>query len=569
MQNTIDIDKESACNVVKILIDKYADNEYMYQKVNNYICNQLGNIFENMNETHNHRVSRIAELACEQDAFIQTFLNNNQYFYAAATDNFFYYDGLKYQLYNEDDILHQVLSLISRDGALMSWKQKTKINIMKRIRETSLLQTIPESATIQSAIDSLCPLLFRTRAETKHFLTVLGDNIFRKHTSHIYFIDPDAKFFITQLNHMCQMFIGCSLMQTFKYKYHDHKYDDCRLIKINNNVKYDITWGHILNQNILDIICVSCHYSLRYNSADDYLQNYCNEPKLPSAVFYMKHMQLDKLIDEFVNVVIDNDDKQPTTNQPNQHVLPVLNNPSHMRVTQITWKNMQYLWKQYLSDKDLPAVVFLHTLKNMLIERLSMYYNSDLDSFVGLCSKMLPAIHTFLQFWENTMIEDDIETDLEIEEIVILFRKWGEIENENISHLTDKQMLDIIAYYYPTVEIERDKYISRIRCKLWDKQLDIQIALDNMKVYVRGEYANIQDCSFNRVSSPPIYRNISIYDAYTYYCKYISLPSMSSILSSQRRQIVSKAYFEKYIFDNYQEYIIDTKFISSEWYVNQ
>ena len=64
------------------------------------------------------------------------------------------------------------------------------------------------------------------------------NNIFRKHSSLIYFIDPASKFFITQLNHMCQMFIGCNLMQTFKYKYHDHKYDDCRLIKINSNVKY-------------------------------------------------------------------------------------------------------------------------------------------------------------------------------------------------------------------------------------------------------------------------------------------------------------------------------------------
>ena len=253
----IDKDKENACIMVKQLLDKYAGDEYMYQKVNTYICNQLIGIFENMNESHNNRVTRITELTCEQDAFIQTFLNNNQYFYTAATDNFFYYDGLTYQLYNEDDILHQVLSLISRDGALMSWKQKTKLNIMKRIRETSLLQSIHESATIQSVIDSLCPLLFSTRAETKHFLTVLGDNIFRKHSSLIYFVDPDAKFCITQLNHMCQMFIGCNLMQTFKYKYHDHKYEDCRLIKINSNVKHDTTWSQLLNHNVLDVICVA------------------------------------------------------------------------------------------------------------------------------------------------------------------------------------------------------------------------------------------------------------------------------------------------------------------------
>lgn len=571
MQTAIDIDKdkENACIAVKQLLDKYAGDEYMYQKVNTYICNQLVSIFENMNESHKNRVTRITELTCEQDAFIQTFLNNNQYFYAAATDNFFYYDGLRYQLYNEDDILHQVLSLISRDGALMSWKQKTKLNIMKRIRETSLLQSIPESATIQSVIDSLCPLLFSTRAETKHFLTVLGDNIFRKHSSLIYFVDPDAKFFITQLNHMCQMFIGCNLMQTFKYKYHDHKYEDCRLIKINSNVKHDTTWSQLLNHNVLDVICVACHYSLRYNSADDYLTNYCNDLVLPQYVFYMKNMKLDALLDEFVNVVIDRDEKHQHTSLSATQVLPVLNNPTHMRVTQITWKNMQYLWKQYLCDKDLPAVVFLQTLKTMLVERLAPHYNTELDSFVGVCSKMLPAIHTFLQFWEDTMIEDDVETDLEIEEVVILFRKWCEQKNEMVSHLTDKQMLDIIAYYYPSLEIERDKFIARIRCTLWDKQMDIQIALDDMKLYLQNEYINNADSSHSRVSSPAIYRNISVYDAYTYYCKYISTPSVPPPMTSRRRQIVSKAYFEKYIFDNYQEYIIDSKFISCDWYVRR
>jgi len=81
MQTDIDIDKENACVAVKQLIDKYAGDEYMYQKVNTYICNQLVSIFENMNESHKNRVTRITELTCEQDAFIQTFLNNNQYFY--------------------------------------------------------------------------------------------------------------------------------------------------------------------------------------------------------------------------------------------------------------------------------------------------------------------------------------------------------------------------------------------------------------------------------------------------------------------------------------------------------
>lgn len=551
MEINISADKEAAYKVINELFDKYKDDNYMYQKLNNYICNQLNGIFENINEQHNQRVIRMTELTSEQDNFIQTFLNNNQYFYSSSTDNFFYYDGLHYQLYNEDDILHQVLSTISRGGSLMSWKQKTKLNIMKRIRETSLLHSIPESQTIQSVIDGMCPLLFPTRAETKHFLTILGDNIFRKQPSLIYIIDSNAKFFLKQLNHICQMFIGCNISQTFKHKYYDHKYEDCRIIKINRSVKNDTTWGQVLKQNILDIICVSCHYSMRYNSADEFIENYCNSDKLPDSVFFIKNMNILTLVDEFVNNVID------------------VENPIESSITQISWKNMQYLWKQFLTDKELPGLVFLQNLKTMLIDKLLSYYKEDSDTFIGICSKHLPVINTFINFWNETMIEDEFETELEIEEVLILFRKWCEIKNMNIPTLNDKKLIDLLCYYYPSVEIDQDKFISKIRCSLWDKQLDIQTAMDSLKINMQNEMKNLSTNSLNRLATSNIYRNVSIYDAYLFYCKYASSSSstdLTNILNNQK-QIASKAYFEKYIFDNYQEYIIDSKFISNEWYV--
>jgi hypothetical protein len=561
----MDKDKDNATQAIHALIDKYHENKYMYPKVNNYICNQLSNIFENMNESHNQRVTRINELTSEHDNFIQSFLHNNQYFYSTSTDNFFYYDAVHYQLYNEDDILHQVLSSISRDGALMSWKQKTKLNIMKRIRETNLLQTIPESVTIQNVIDNLCPLVFSTRKETKHFLTILGDNIFRKNTSLIYYIAADAKFFLRQLNNISQMLIGCNISQTFKYKYHDHKYEDCRIVKINSSIKYDATWSKILNPYVLDIICVACHYSMRYNSADEYVENFCNDTYLQSSVFYIKRFSIDELVDKFVEDILDIDENANAI--VSTQLTTISGNLSQIRVPQVTWKNMQYLWKQFLTDNDLPSVIFLHGLKTMLIQRLSNQYNADLDSYMGVCSTFLPAINTFLNFWNETMVDEDLETDLEIEEIIILFRKWCEINNEMVSQLTDKQMLDLISYYYPTIEVERDKYITHVRCTMWDKQMDIQIAMDNMKSTIRNEYTISND--IDRVSSPCIYRNISIYDAYLYYSKYTSIPvtATPSTHVSSRRQIASKAYFEKYIFDNYQEYIIESKFISSDWYM--
>jgi hypothetical protein len=553
MSNTIENDVDKIMVFVKQQLNKYKENNYMYQKVNNYICNQLNGIFENMNDQHIQRVSRMTEMTSEQENFIQTFLNNNQYFYANSTDNFFFYDGIHYQLYNEDDILHQVLTTISRDGSLMSWKQKTKINIMKKIRDTSLLHSIPESGTIQSVIDSMSPLFFSNRAETKHFLTILGDNIFRKQSTLIYLIDPNSKAFLKQLNNICQMLIGCNLSQTFKHKYYDHKYEDCRIVKINRSIKYESLWNQVLNENILDIICVSCHYSLRYNSADEFIKNYCNSDKLPDSVFYIKNMNISAVVDEFVISVIDIDDR------------PLVESS----IKTISWKNMQYLWKQFLTEKELPGLVFLQNLKTMLIEKLSGHYKEDTDIFVGVCSKHLPVINTFLKFWEETMIEDELESELEIEEVIILLRKWCENNNTNISTLNDKKILDLLGYYYPTIEIEQDKYISKIRCLLWDKQLDIQTAMDSLKVNMNNDVKKMSSNSLNRVSSPGIHKNISIYDAYSFYCKYASMSSSNDLtnLHNNQKQIASKAYFEKYIFDNYQEYIIDSKFISCDWYL--
>ena len=62
----------------------------------------------------------------------------------------------------------------------MAWKQKTKINVMKKIKDQNILFNIPESITIQNVLEALTPVFFRNKAETKYFLTVIGDNILKK-----------------------------------------------------------------------------------------------------------------------------------------------------------------------------------------------------------------------------------------------------------------------------------------------------------------------------------------------------------------------------------------------------
>ena len=71
-------DKLESTIAIEAIYDKYVNDKYMYNRIKNYINNQLPTIFESMQTQRDQRVNRTEELACEQDIFIQTFLNNNQ-----------------------------------------------------------------------------------------------------------------------------------------------------------------------------------------------------------------------------------------------------------------------------------------------------------------------------------------------------------------------------------------------------------------------------------------------------------------------------------------------------------
>jgi hypothetical protein len=133
--------------------------------------------------------------------------------------------------------MYTILSTISKDRNLLAWKQRTKLHIVKRIKENNLLKSVPESNTIQYIIDLLCPTLFSNRAEAKYFLTILGDNIFKKNGDTVHFITVNAKHFIREINNLCQLVVGVNLAQSFRHKYHEHEYNNCRLVNINECVK--------------------------------------------------------------------------------------------------------------------------------------------------------------------------------------------------------------------------------------------------------------------------------------------------------------------------------------------
>jgi len=481
---------ETTISTINQLYNKYTDDPYMIQKVNQHF-QQLPSVFDSMRITREESIKKNQEKTTDQDAFIQSFLNSHSYYYISSTEKFFFYDGNHYFPYSEDEILHT----ISKEPGLTSWRQRTRISIIKKIKENSLLTTIPNTETIQSVIEMLYPIFFTSKTQTKYFLTILGDNILKK-TNNIHFMHVKSKAFLRELNNYAQVYIGTHLNQSIKHKYHEHDYTCCRLLQVNDIIQSEHLWLPILNQ-YLDIICVATHYSSRFGSADTYLKTYSNDDSLIQYAFYLRDMTPQLLIQTFMNEYI-----QTGTTSTN---LPV-----------IQWKNLQYLWKHFLDSKHLPAVIFQQNLKQLLVDNMGQYYDETTDSFIGVFSKYNPTIQKFLQFWEETMTIDEDSPELEVDEIIILFKKWA--TDSYCPNITDKQIIDLIAHFYPNTEIEENKFVYKYRCALWDKCADIRLILETTDM-----------------------SNTSNYDLYEKYCK------------EQRKQnniIVSKYFFEKFLFES-------------------
>jgi hypothetical protein len=171
-------------------------------------------------------------------------------------------------------------------------------------------------------------------------------------------------------------------------------------------------------------------------------------------------------------------------------------------------------------------VVFTNKLKSRLTELFLNQYDAEADVFNGINSKFLPSVCKFLQFWDETMVQDESDmVELEVGEVVSIFKFWCENRKDAILNISEKQIADLIIYFYPDVEIESDKYIYKMRNTMWDKNLDIQMAMDDLK-----DKMGIVDTSLNNI--------VSSYDAYFHYCNYGS---------RAKSLLVSKQYFDKFM----------------------
>lgn len=526
--NDIDTHMENIQNILNI----YKSDPYILNYIHTYL-NNLSQLTIKHKEEHDQRMIRTSTLTNTQDRFINMFLKSSHYFYLKSVNIFYYYDGLNYTITDEDNIYYKILNTISEDRTIMDWKYKTKTTILKKIKEQSLFQSIPETETVQQVLNILTSSCFKSKNMVKYFLTIIGDNILKKTDKNQYLISNKLKGMLNSLETMSYYIIGKSnIFNHFITKYHkSYKYDNIRILTINNTINIH-GWENIINNYGLNLLCVACYYSNKHKSAERFL---VSRTDIYPTIAYLKTNSIDTIVDNFCTKYIE------STN--------VVSDLSKTR-TSMYWKNIDYLWKLFLNDISMPNIIYTSELKEMLLNKYT--YDTDTDTFINITSPYLPIISDFISFWDNTMIltdndqEEGITTCLEIDEICILFKKWS--REENTSNNTNCQILEsdalrIISHYYTDIIIEdNNSTIQSIRCTLWNKCQEIYDCMTLLETkYKNNEIIDKQSIS-----------NIwSFNDLYIFY-----MNNKSSSLT------VNKRYFEKYIeyyygndieYDNYIE----------------
>ena len=540
--------EESLTSIIKELVSKYQDNPTIFNKLIQHV-EQLPELLENTHTTIIEREKRKNKLESESELFIQKFLHNHKYYYHPPSELFFQYrDNYKYYVAKEDDVQHAILSTISANKTLMDWKHKLKVTILKKIKERDVFSCIPESETIQAVINRLYPSVCNNREKAKYILTVLGDALLKK-CNHTYFITSKSKPFFKELSNLsCMLFGSANLFNVFKVKYYEHKYSECRIIDTLDEINLE-NWSQYFKQNnALDLFCVAAHYSQRYDNADTFLSEHCKDSALKKYAFYLKDKDESQMIDIFYEQNIEKSED-----------------------CSISWKNMLYLWKHFIDAERIPNVFFSSTLKSKMIEKFN--YDGHSDMFLDCTSKILPTVSKFIQFWnESIEVLDDSYTldglgdlcgnveELEIDELCSLFT------HHTKSSITEKHVIDLIKHYYPDVTIEDDKYLLNTRCKLWNKKQEI---IDFIKKYNSiydnktksnsiidnenmSDYDNSYDSSNNNIYT----EEIPINELYHYYCK------------CKNKFITSKRYFERFIKEESELYIVENSFIKVDSFKN-
>ena len=165
----------------------------------------------------------------------------------------------------------------------------------------------------------------------------------------------------------------------------------------------------------------------------------------------------------------------------------------------IPYKDVYFLWKSFLRENYLPYVVTQHKFKSTI---------SQLGTVSMKLTTSQIAVLNIKHFWDKYIVYDD-DTSYDVHELVDIYNQYEKIP------ILYETMQSFLSVEYPQLI---DSNVPNVKCVLWDKELEIDNAMDVFKQHVN--FSN------------------NIDDMYAFYQEYTQI---------HHRKCVNKSYFEKHI----------------------
>lgn len=477
-------------DLLDIQVKKCAGDPYLQSRLRSFLDTLLPSHLEKAAENHELRAKRRSRLEKEEARFTQEFLLRHRYAFSSPAELFFKYDGSNLSIYSEDDVLHDILTLISENRDLTQWKHKIKVSILKRIKERHPFSLIPESLTIQTVIEQLRAQYFPSKNSAKYFMTVIGDCLRGTADARIYIAHPSLKMLVQEIMHYGFSLFGVSStsFQSIKFKYHSaHTFDLVRLIR-SSRLDRAVPPSTELRRAMINVLYVCAHYSERYGGSDEFLsQNGTHGDGLAEYTFFLRDRSLDNIVQEFADTELQLCSRHDSC---------------------ISSKDMKFLWKRYLESNQLPHVAPYETWYSALKNVRS--HDQESDTFIGITSPHLPLVSSFCKFWDEFIVKDE-DSELEAGDIVMLFSSVGGKLGRGT---TDPAavLMDLVRHFYPAIMLEDDKYALGVRCTLWNKAEDVTKAVEDFKNHqaeLEYEYSTNLDAIYEYYSKAPKTRAVS------------------------------------------------------------
>ena len=292
--------------------------------------------------------------------------------------------------------------------------------------------------------------------------------------------------------------------------YKNQEPSKCVVLYLTKHIENKCYWKSFLKYNFLNFIVVCCHYSNRYKNSNMFF-NTIKSNNIKNKLLYITKNTKESMINKFVTSSFTINEKK-----------------------KIHIDDLLFMWEKYKLSKNLPDIVF----KTDIIKYIKEKYEFENNYIINLYNDYIVTNNAFKLFWNNH-IYNKVDDELEVSEFYRLLLQFIEDNSINIVSVEEYDVIELISYFYPNIEITNNKIIKQISCNLWDKKKSILDAINN---------------KFNK----NINKDILLLDAYVMYCKYIN--------KHGKGFIVSKEYFFKYIDKILPEKYIENKSIKLNYW---